>query len=196
MKHFKFILPLIFILFSCTTDSVQQIPENTQLELTIKDENNIPVGNSEVKLYASESDMNNGTNVVQTLTTDVNGKVIFQNLQAIKYFWAVTGQCHTDTEDNSTNPIIASSLNTFSTLQASNFIGNISIVNNSSFQCSFTISNGAETYIYDMYPGDQSFLNETTSGNYTYSYTQVGGSTTTTSSFVLECGETENIAIN
>lgn len=195
MNHFKFILPLILILFSCTTDSVQTI-ENTQLEITIKDENNTPVQNSEVKLYVSQDDMNNSTNVIQTLTTDVNGKVTFQNLQAIKYFWTITGQCHTDTEDNSINPITANSLNTFSTLQASNFIGNISIVNNSSFQCSFTISNGADTYIYDMYPGDQSFLNETISGTYTYSYTQVGGSTTTTSSFVLDCSETENIVIN
>lgn len=198
MKHFKFILPLIFILFSCTTESVQT-PENTQLELTIKDENNIPVGNSEVKLYASESDMNNGTNVVQTLTTDVNGKVTFQNLLAIKYFWTIIGQCHSDTQDNSINPITSNTLNTFSTQQSTNNVGYISILNNSAYEYSLTINgpSASTTETLNIMPNTPTLLLDSwETGAYTYSYTQVGGSTTTTGSFMLDCDETENIVIN
>lgn len=195
MKHFKFILPLIFILFSCTTDSVQT-PENTQLELTIKDENNIPLENSEVKLYVSEDDMNNGANVIQTLTTDVNGKVKFQNLQAIKYFWTTSKQCYANTSNNSTNPIINNTLNTFSTLQESNFVGRIGIINNSSYEYNVTLA-GSNSVVYNMQPGGLSILLvDQYTGTYNYSYTQVGGSTTTASTFVLDCGETEYIVIN
>jgi hypothetical protein len=198
MKYFKFILPLIFILFSCTTDSVQT-PENTQLELTIKDENNSPVENSEVKLYASQDDMNNGVNIVQTLTTDVNGKVTFQDLQAIKYFWGISKQCYADAENNSIDPIISNTLNTFSTSQPTNNVGYISILNNTVNEYSFTINgpSPSTTDAFNIMPNTPTLLlYEWEIGTYSYSYTQVGSSTITTSSFVLDCGETKYIVIN
>ena len=52
MKYLKLLTLLLFV-FSCSPESVQNL-EPTQLEITLKDENNIVLPNAEVKLYSSE----------------------------------------------------------------------------------------------------------------------------------------------
>lgn len=193
MKHFKFILPLIFILFSCTTDSVQT-PENTQLEITVLDDNDAPIDDSEVKLFSSQEDFDNDTNAIQTLNTNANGKVIFDNLQAIPYFVKITKSCYLNGFIN-TNQITNNILNQYSVNVVNNFNGDITIENNTVYECSFTLT-GPTNNSYNILPGEQVILEDWVSGDYTYEYILIGGSATDISTFNLECGGFANVSIN
>jgi hypothetical protein len=137
MKHLKFILPLFLILFACSPDSDNN-DENTRLELTILDENNQPVENVEINLYTSYEDYLNYTNIVQTLVTDVNGKVTFESLEGITYYWETFNNCYIAGIEGSVNPITSNTLNSFTTNIDSNFFGNISISNNSVYDYNLT----------------------------------------------------------
>ena len=139
MKHLKFILPLFLILFACSPDS-DDTAENTRLELTILDENNQPVENVEINLYTSYEDYLHYTNIVQTLVTDANGKVTFENLQGITYYWETLNSCYDSAFEGTVNPISNNTLNSFSTNIQSHFIGNISITNNSIYDYNLTYS--------------------------------------------------------
>lgn len=196
MKHFKLILPIILILFSCTNDSVQT-PENTQLEITVLDEDNLPIENSEVKLFLNQQDSDNNTNIIQTLTSDANGKVTFNNLQSISYFVKANKTCYLNGILN-TIPLTNNTLNQYSVNAIDNFIGNIRVVNNSADEYIFSITSGSTstTSTFNLQSDDQLTLGNWVAENYTYSYTQVGGTATTTSSLAVECGGTSNIVIN
>jgi len=166
MKHFKFILPIIFILFSCTTDSVQE-PENTQLELTIKDENDMPLENVVVKLFATEDDLFNDENIVQTLNTNANGKVLFNELQSIKYYWRTNIECYSvNLIDNSTNALTSNTLNQFTLNLAENFIGDITVQNTSPYEQSVVIT-GPNNYSFNILAGGSVSLTGCPTGSYT-----------------------------
>ena len=122
MKHLKFILPLFLILFACSPDS-DDTAEDTRLELTILDENNQPVENVEINLYTSYEDYLNYTNIVQTLVTDVNGKVTFENLEAITYYWETFNNCYIADIDDSVNPITSNTLIPFQLISIAIFLG-------------------------------------------------------------------------
>lgn len=174
MKHFKFILPIIFILFSCTTDSVQT-PENTQLELTIKDVNNTPLENVEVKLYTSEEDMNIGMNFIQTLNTNANGKVLFDNLQPIKYYWRTSSDCYSiNLIDNSINPLTSNILNQFTIDLADHFMSDITVQNTSPYEQSVVIT-GPNNYSFNIPAGGPPvYLTDCPVGIYTCVNTPIG----------------------
>jgi len=196
MKHFKFILPLILILFSCSNDSVQTT-ENTKLELTVKDENNIPVDNVQVKLYASQADCNSDSNILQTLTTDVNGKVTFENLQSITYYWNTVNACYDYSAGNTISPITSNTLNQLSTNITSSFTGGISIQNNNVYDYSVTYT-GPQNGTITVNTNDYNILYYLPIGNYLLEMTPINSPTPTTSqvNLTVNCGLETGFIIN
>lgn len=141
MKHLKFILPLVFILFSCSNDSNDSNQEaNAILELNVFDSNNEQLSNVTVFLYDNLADYNNATNPVRELNTDFNGKVVFENLDTVTYYWSINSSCYaTDGINFSTvNPLINNSVNSFSTNLLNIGSGSIQVVNGSAYD--FTVS--------------------------------------------------------
>lgn len=143
MKYLKLLTLLLFV-FSCSPESVQNL-EPTQLEITLKDENNIVLPNAEVKLYSSEQDANNDENLLQTATTDANGKVVFENLQNIVYYIVAGNTCHPLSNFN-TNTIVSNSNNPYTFIVNSNYFGTVITKNNSSYEFNITISNINSNY--------------------------------------------------
>jgi hypothetical protein len=189
MKHFKLILlPLIFILFSCSSDN-DDTTQMARLELTILDENNLPIENATVNIYTSSEDSYNGINVSQSLITDSNGKVLFEDLEQIVYYWEIFDNCYNFTYGNTINPLLGNSLNTFTsnTYGASGFLNvnnvtdydyNINLIGpqNRSF-----IINANSTYSVDNLPN----------GNYTIERTRINPtSAVLQNDFEITCGAT------
>lgn len=141
MKHLKLILPLVFILFSCSNDSDDSDQEaNATLELNVLDSNNEQLSNVAVFLYDNLADYNNATNPVGELNTDFNGKVVFENLAPVTYYWSINSACYaTDVTNFSTvNPLINNSINSFSTNLLNIGSGSIQVVNGSAYD--YTVS--------------------------------------------------------
>lgn len=199
MKHFKHLLPVIILLIiSCSTDdSTNLTTATTRLELTTLDENDVAIENVEVKLYASQLDYDNDTNVIETLMTDTNGKVTFDNLQPITYYWKTNIDCYLENNDHNTNsPIISNTLNQYTTNLNSNFIGDFHFINTT-------------PYVYDVYyTGPESgqsipvgilhvYMIGWPVGVYTFTLIpQSGPNPTITQTVTLDCGGTTIIEIN
>ncbi len=198
MKHLKFILPLFLFLFSCSTDSNETV-ENTQLELIVLDENSVALNNVEVKLYATQEDYDNDTNVVATSTTNASGKVTFENLQPITYFWKTTVECYLENTIYSTvNPIENNSINLFSTNLTSNFTGQISITNNTAYSTNVTFT-GPNNESVDIASGSTEDFYGMTSGSYFFETTPNEGPLqggTIQQTIILDCGGDIFLEIN
>ena len=197
MKHFKFILPVIFIIFSCSNDSDDRV-QSTQLELTVLNEVDVALEGVEVKLYSSEVDYNNNNNEVETLLTDVNGKVVFDNLQSITYYWRTNFSCHSENNNyNSIIPITNNTLNQFSCNINSTFIGDLNIENNSlySYNVQYT---GPESGSLILAPGSSYTISDITSGVYTFTFESIGSPfpVSLQQTITIECGNTAFLTIN
>ncbi len=185
MKHLKFILPLFVILFACSPDS-DDTAEDTRLELTVLDENSTALENVEVKLYATQEDYYNDTNLIATSTTNASGKVTFENLQPITYFWKTISECYLENGLNNTiNPIEENSLNQVSTNIYAFFYGNIIISNGSSYDYQVNYS-GPENDELIIPAGTSVELNLLTSGLYSFQMTSSVNSSNHTVN--LNCG--------
>lgn len=196
MRLIKFILPFIFIFFSCSRDSDETV-QNTRLELSIFDESNTAVPNAEVYLYASQNDFNNDTNIIQSLTTDSAGKVTFENLQAMTYYWKIYSECKINNDvNNSTNPISANSLNPFSIHLTNNNTGNVEIRNISAFDFDVNYT-GPETGSVTVSANSSVFINILDAGEYIFTSIRTdGGVPPSPYSYPVYCGETGYIEID
>jgi len=200
MKHFKFILPFIFILFACSPDSEdtsEDTTENTRLELTFLNENSVSLENIEVRLFASQEDYENDTSVIETLTTDTNGKVIFNNLQPITYYWRITANCYVDGFTYSTpTPLTNNTLNTFSSTL--NNHGSLEIINNTSYD-QYIEYVGPKNGSILVNAFDRATINNLTSGNYNIGITTIDSPINWPSPagpITIECGSEEQLRIN
>lgn len=196
MKYLKFILPLFIILFACSTDADDTLAD-TRLELTILDESNAALENVEVKLYASQEDYENDTNIIATSTTDVSGKATFGNLQPIIYFWRATIDCYLENAIHSTiNPIVDNTLNLFSTNLTSAFMGEITIINPTNYNYTITFT-GPENGNLNALSNENYIFTNLPTGTYTFNITpESGPNANYTQTEILECGENFLLIIN
>ncbi len=198
MKHLKFILPLFLILYACSPDS-DDTAEDTRLQLTVLDENEVALENIEVKLYATQADYDNDTNIISTSTTDATGKVTFENLQPITYFWKITADCYLENAVyNTVNPIVDNTLNLFSTNLTSNFRGDLILKNNTSYICS-VVYTGPVSDTEMIAPGLTLYLEGWDSGVYNFEITPIEGPNqgqTTYQTLTLNCGSQALFEIN
>lgn len=83
----------LFAITSCIKDEAEPTPK-TSLEVSIKDNLGNPVRDAVVKLYSSETDWKKGTNQVGAVQySDAEGRVTFDNLSNIKYYWFAEKGC-------------------------------------------------------------------------------------------------------
>ncbi len=83
MKNLKYFLPLVLLfatgMMSCERDFESDILTHTPpgLEIVVRNANNVPVPDAEVKLYKDESAWNTEAAPVATKQTNAEGRVIF-----------------------------------------------------------------------------------------------------------------------
>lgn len=200
MKHLKLLLPFLFILLiGCSSDdSTSKTTATTRLELTTLDENDVAVENVEVKLYTSQTDYDNDTNVVETLLSDVNGKVTFDNLQPITYFWKTSIDCYLENNlnNNTVNPILENSLNQFSTNLTDNSLGHIYFGNFTTYDYTVNFT-GPQNFGLIVTPDIFQSVNFFPAGVYTFTISPNSGPNPTyTQIETLECGGTIEIEIH
>ncbi|MBE9576982.1 prealbumin-like fold domain-containing protein [Flavobacterium proteolyticum] len=198
MKHLKFILPLFLILFACSPDS-DDTAEDTRLELTVLDESSTALENIEVKLYTSQEDYDNDTNIIATSTTNANGKVTFENLQPLTYYWKTTADCYLENAIyNTVDPIVGNTLNLFSTNLTSNFRGDLIFKNNTLYNCNVTYT-GPISDSQIVVPGLIIYLEGWDTGVYNFEITPTEGPNqgqTTYQTLTLNCGSQALLEIN
>jgi len=198
MKHLKFILPLFLILFACSPDS-DDTAEDTRLELTVLDESSTALENIEVKLYTSQEDYDNDTNIIATSTTNANGKVTFENLQPLTYYWKTTADCYLENAIyNTVDPIVGNMLNLFSTNLTSNFRGDLIIKNNTLYTCNVSYT-GPISDSHLVATGFIIHLEGWDTGVYNFEITPTEGPNqgqTTQQSLTLTCGGQALLEIN
>ena len=61
-----------------------------QLELTVTNADGTGISDADVQLFESQADWEAKTGAVQTATTDAEGRVVFEKLQAIPYYFYVS----------------------------------------------------------------------------------------------------------
>ena len=174
------------ILFSCKKEPP------TSLELTIKDDLGNIVTGASVELYSSETDWSNGTHQIGTTgTSDASGKVKFNNLSAIQYYWFVEKDCKNN---------VNGSITTVSVLTA-NMMNTVNVILSSTGTLKFvsTSSNPYHIYIngtaaFDMTGGTTSYEYYMPTGSYSIRVLQISGyvlyPTDITYTGTLNCGST------
>ncbi|PBJ12772.1 SpaA isopeptide-forming pilin-related protein [Flavobacterium sp. ACN6] len=80
-----------FLFTSCDNDN-NEIAKAT-LELKIKDEVGNNIKDAKVTLFSTKEDFESKSNPLGILTSDNDGKVIFDNLDTEKYYWFVEKEC-------------------------------------------------------------------------------------------------------
>lgn len=140
MKNILFAFYFVFLFLSCSSDADDNLsstpnqvtPQNIAIELEVLDNSNLPIENAEVKIYSSESNYNNDSNVIETLFTDSNGMVSFSNLTPQQYFWKITKTCYINNNSNSTpSNYNYSTNNSFQIIMDDYNYGNLEINNTS-----------------------------------------------------------------
>ena len=191
MKNLKIVMllalmiPILFI--GCKKDST---PTPTSLELTLTDNLGNPISGASVKLYSSQTDWSNGTNQVGTTQfSGALGKVDFNNLSNIKYYWFAEMDCK-----NNVNGAITSTLaltsnvnNPFNVILSST--GTLTFVNTSSNPYQIYINGTAS---YTLNGGTTLNVNYMPIGSYSLRVVQLSGyaisPTDKTYTGTLNCG--------
>jgi len=199
MKNYILIFSIItglLFLNSCKKDDddVQPTPTTipTSLELSLKDNLGNNVSGASVKLYSSESDLENGTNQIgSTQTSDASGKVKFNELSNIKYYWLAEKDC----QNNVNGAVTTTSVLTANTVNSLNVI--LTTTGTLRFVCTSTnpyriFING--TAAFDMDGGTTRNLFYAPTGSYTIRVLQLSGFVITptdqTYSGNVTCGQT------
>lgn len=200
MKHLKLILPLVFILFSCSNDSDNSNQEsNATLELNVFDDSDSPLNDITVSIYSNLTDYNNGTNAVEVLNTDFTGKVVFENLAPITYYWKTSSPCYADDGVNfsTVNPIDNNNINSFSTNLLNDGTGIVLMENNSSYDYSISYT-GPESGSIIISAHSILSIEDLDVGNYIFTYTQINGpfSFPLNINLSVNCGESTQLLIN
>ena len=175
-KKNAILLMVIFILFSkCSKkSSIPPLPP-TELELTIVDDpSGVPANGATVKLFLSQDDWKNKTNVLSTQTADASGSVTFSNLSSRVYYWyAEWMNCRNNTYEFTHT---ASAIPEFVKTQINCTVeatGTLKFVNNSS--SSFRVDVNGVTF-YPSMPGGATYSQVIGIGNYDIHVVEIGGS--------------------
>ncbi len=175
MKKISLIVILfssVLMMSSCKKEKAVT-PQPTTLELNLKDEFGNPVSGASVKLYSSITDWNNETNQIgSTLTSDANGKVTFNNLSNISYYYLAEKDCENNVNgSNTTSTPLTANVNNVATVILTS-TGDIEITNSSTDNYRIYV-NGAETL--DITPGSTETLYYNPVGAYTVRTLQLDG---------------------
>lgn len=186
MKTIKYILftaaIMFFSIISCKKDHI-----STTLEIRVVDEQGIYIDGASVKLYKTQSDMENDTNQFgKTLMTDVNGKVSFSNLGPDIYYWYAEKGCQNNVNGISTTPALDLNVTRVVTTTLTG-TGTLKLINQSQSQ-------------YQVYLNGYPLLTADPGASYTYIYVpadtyyleavQVNGTGDKTYSGAITCGST------
>lgn len=193
----KSILILLIFIGLAVINSCKKVetPTPTSLELTLKDNLGNSVSGASVKLYSSQTDWNNGTNQVGTTQfSDASGKVKFNDLSNIKYYWFAEKDCQNNVNGAATtiSALTANINNTVNVILSST--GTLKFVSTSSNPyrifingtAAFDMNGGTTQYDYYMPTGAYSLRVLQLSGyaisptDLTYNGTLTCGSTLTT----------------
>ncbi len=156
-------IPLL-ILSSCSKEDEIVIEPTTSLEITFKDKLGNNVQNVVVRLFSSQNDWSNETNQVgATKATNAEGKVTFDNLSNIKYYWLAEKGCINNIFGSVTtaSPLVKTKKTTVSTILE--VTGTIQLKSTSSNPYRIYINgdvltdmNGGESSIYIFVEGSYS----------------------------------------
>jgi hypothetical protein len=187
MKTIKYILfPATIFIFSfigCKKDKI-----STTLEIRVVDEQGIYIDGASVKIYTTQSDMENDTNQFgKTQTTDVNGKVTFSNLGPDIYYWFAGKGCQNNVNGITTTPALDLNVTRVVT---TTLYGTGTL----------TLTNQSPTSQYQVYLNGYPLLTANPGASYTYIYVpadtyyleavQVNGTGDKTYSGAITCGST------
>ena len=185
---------LIFILFfSCSKDSPSSTETPTTLKIIVKDDSGSPVSQAQVKLYGSQSDMNNNLNqILTTQTTDATGETSFSPVTSYQnYYWLASKDCRTNLYSTTYNQLFLQSNTTTSYSTTISGTGILKFINTSTNPYNVFINNTLE--ISNMNGGITKSYNFP-SGSYTIRVEQQSGylfsPTIETFNTTLTCGGT------
>ena len=182
---------LVLTIFSCKKEE----EPSTSLELTITDILGNIVPNAVVLLYSSLNDIQNGTNEISYKLTNSDGKVSFDYLANIKYYWFVSTGCTNNSNGaiTSTSPLTAHQKTSFNIVLSS--IGTIKFINNSTNPYRIFINGVAN---YDMSGGSTTYRYNVLTGAYVIRVLQLSGyvftPTDETFNGSVSCGNTLSIS--
>lgn len=188
----KNILILMTFIGLVMLSSCKKEPTPTSLELLLKDELGNIVSGASVELYSSETDWNNASNQIgTTLTSDALGKVVFNNVSNIKYYWFAEKDCKNNVNGaiTSSSALTSNIKNTFNIILTST--GTLKFVSTSNYQYRIYI-NGVATY--DMNGGTTQYRYYMPVAAYSIRVLQLNGyvisPTDITYTGTLNCGST------
>jgi hypothetical protein len=160
------VLISLLMFYSCNNEDEVVTTPNTSLEIIVKDESGNNVNNASVKLFTSETDLNNETNQIgTTLLSDSDGKVSFNNLSPVPYYWIAKKDCNnnlnhvfstnssiTENTNNTRETTISiSNLGTLKLVNSSNKTFNVQVMN--SAVNDFSMNGNTTRYIYGLSVG-------------------------------------------
>jgi hypothetical protein len=175
---------------SCKKEEVKPTP--TSLEVTLKDNLGNKISGASVKLYSSQTNWNNGANQVGTTQfSDASGKVKFNDLSNIKYFWFAEKDCQNNVNGGitTTSALTANVNNTVDVILSST--GTLKFVSTSSNPYRIYINGNAA---FDMNGGTTQFKYYMPTGSYSIRVLQLSGyvisPTDKTYTGTIGCGQT------
>lgn len=171
MKHFILILIVVIGLASFNSCDVE--PNPTSLEITVKDDLGNPISGATVKLYIEFADLQNQRDQIGTTQiSDALGKVKFDNLDAIKYYWFAESDCLNNYNGSvtTTDALTEGLNNTLTTILTST--GTLKLKSNSTNPYKIYI-NG--TYEFDVEGGETTYSFYRPTGSYSIRVLQKSG---------------------
>ena len=194
MKKVILIAFIGLIMFtSCSKE--EEVTSTTRLELTLMDDSGNIIKSAFVRLYSSKEDMENGENQIKlTQISDESGKVKFNELTDIKYYWFAEKGCVNNANGTFTT-------NYPLTLYATNTV-NVIMSGTGNIQLESTSDNPYQVYVngiptFEMKGGTTRKIQFMPTGSYSIRVLQLSGyllyPTDETYSVVLNCGKTKEI---
>lgn len=191
-RVFLFTISIVLaVLSSCSQDDLGVEPK-TYLDIYVKDNLGNPVQDAVVKLYSSEDDWKKGTNQVGAVQySDAQGKVVFDGVSNIKYYWLATKGCYNNVYGSITtvSPIPKGQRSSVNTII--NPSGTIKLTSTSSNPYRIYLNGNA---IMDMSGGSTEYWNYLPTGSYSVRVLQLSGyilyPTDKTYTVTVSCGNT------
>ncbi len=195
MKKLKLIITVFIGLALFSSCSKEEAPPPTSLELTIQDNIGNITSGATVKLYSSQSDMKSDVNQIEsTMTSDATGKVKFNGLSNIKYYWSAEKGCMNNVygTNTTTSPL---------TLNVNNEV-NVIMSGTGTFQFICSSNNPYRIYLNGIHAFDingNSIIDSDImpTGSYSVRVLQLSGylvyPTDETYNVTLDCGESQSI---
>lgn len=200
--YFNRLLLFVFVAvvgFGCSKDDGDNVKpkiQPTSLEITVKNNLGSIVSGASAKLYASKTDWQNGTNQIGvTQISDASGKVKFEDLSDIIYYWHIEKDCQNNINGavTTTSKLTSNVNNTLDIILSTT--GTLKFENKSNNPYSVFINGIAA---FDMNGKSTHTLSYQPTGGYSIKVVQKSGyvlyPTEEIYSFTLSCGQTSIIA--